>query len=169
MAQETVRIAGHLVGEGHPCFVVAEIGINHNGDLAVAKQLIDVAVVAGCDAVKFQKRTVEAVYSPEELDRPRESPFGTTNRALKLGLEFGRSEYEEIDGYCREKGIPWFASCWDEGSVEFMEAFNPPCYKVASACLTHDDLLQRHRATGRPLIVSTGMSTMEQEHISVAS
>jgi N-acetylneuraminate synthase len=161
-ARAAVRIADRLVGPGHPCFVVAEIGINHNGNLNVAKQLIDAAVAAGCDAVKFQKRTVEAVYSPEDLDRPRESPFGTTNRALKLGLEFGRPEYEEIDGYCRQKGTFWFASCWDEGSVEFMEAFEPPCYKLASACVTHDDLLRRHRATGRPLIVSTGMSTMDQ-------
>jgi len=113
MGSPVVKLCGRLVGQGHPCLVVAEIGINHNGDLGVAKRLIDVAVAAGCDAVKFQKRTVEAVYSREELDRPRESPFGTTNRDLKLGLEFGRAEYEAIDRYCRERGIAWFASCWD--------------------------------------------------------
>ena len=106
MTHKAVRIAERLVGPGHPCFVIAEIGINHNGDLAMAKRLIDVAVAAGCDAVKFQKRTVEAVYSREELDRPRESPFGTTNRDLKLGLEFGRPEYEEIDRYCRDTRHP---------------------------------------------------------------
>jgi len=142
--------------------VVAEIGINHNGDLAVAKRLIDVAVASGCDAVKFQKRTVEAVYSREELDKPRESPFGKTNRDLKLGLEFGRREYEEISRYCRERGVLWFASCWDEASVDFIESFQPPCFKIPSALLTHDGLLRRHASVGRPMLLSTGMSTMEE-------
>jgi len=167
MACEAVRIADRLVGPGHPCFVSAEIGINHNGDLAVAKKLIDVAVAAGCDAVKFQKRTVEVVYSREELDRPRESPFGATNRALKLGLEFGQPEYEEINRYCRESGILWFASCWDEGSVDFIERFAPPCFKIPSALLTHDDLLRYHRKLGRPILLSTGMSTMAEVHHAV--
>jgi len=167
MAHEAVRIADRPVGPGHPCFVSAEIGINHNGDLAVAKKLIDVAVAAGCDAVKFQKRTVEVVYSREELDRPRESPFGATNRALKLGLEFGQPEYEEINRYCRESGILWFASCWDEGSVDFIEQFAPPCFKIPSALLTHDDLLRYHRKLGRPILLSTGMSTMEEVHHAV--
>ena len=162
MADRVVRIAGRPVGSGHPCFVTAEIGINHNGDVGVAKRLIDVAVAAGCDAVKLQKRTVEAVYSREELDKPRESPFGTTNRALKLGLEFGRPEYEEIDRYCRERGILWFASCWDEASADFIESFEPPCFKIPSALLTHDTLLRHHRGFGRPVLLSTGMSTMEE-------
>jgi N-acetylneuraminate synthase len=119
-------------------------------------------VLAGCGAVKFQKRTVDVVYTREELDKPRESPFGTTNRDLKVGLEFGYDEYAAIDEYCRAMNIMWFASCWDEGSVDFIEQFNPPCYKIASASLTDDNLLRHHRATGRPIIMSTGMSTIEQ-------
>lgn len=162
MTAVPVQVAGHRIGPGNPCFLVAEIGINHNGSLELALRLIDAAVEAGCQAVKFQKRTVELVYSPEDLARPRESPFGTTNGDLKRGLEFGRDAYRVIDSYCAEKGILWFASCWDEASVDFMEEFAPPCYKIASACLTHDDLLMRHRDTGRPVILSTGMSTMGQ-------
>src|SRR5512146_2804564 len=115
-----VRIGNRLVGDGHPCFIVAEIGINHNGDIDLAKRLISVAVAAGCNAVKFQKRTIDVVYSPEELARPRESPFGMTNGELKYGLEFGLDQYREIDRYCREVGMPWFASCWDEASVDFI-------------------------------------------------
>jgi N-acetylneuraminate synthase len=168
MGHEAVTIADRQVGAGHPCFVIAEIGINHNGDLAVAKRLIDVAVAAGCDAVKFQKRTVEVVYSAEELDKARESPFGATNRALKEGLEFGQAEYEEIARFCRERGILWFASCWDEGSVDFVERFSPPCYKIPSALLTHEKLLRHHRALGRPILLSTGMSTMDEVRRAVA-
>ena len=158
----TVRVGSRNVGAGHVCLVVGEIGINHNGDLDTAKQLVDVAVNAGCDAVKFQKRTVEVVYPPDELARPRESPFGSTNGDLKRGLEFGQSQYAEIDRYCRSKGMLWFASCWDEGSVDFIEQFQPPCYKIASASLTDDQLLRYHRRTKRPIILSTGMSTLEQ-------
>src|SRR5262245_308881 len=145
MANKVVRIGEKLVGPGHPCYVIAEIGINHNGSLETAKRLIDVAVDAGCDAVKFQKRTIEVVYTPEELARPRESPFGSTNGALKRGLEFGFDQFAEIDSYCRAKQIDWFASCWDEASVDFIERFAPPCYKIASASLTDDGLLSRHR------------------------
>ncbi|MBN1663698.1 MAG: N-acetylneuraminate synthase family protein, partial [Deltaproteobacteria bacterium] len=162
MTVKSVQIAGHHVGPGHPCFITAEIGINHNGQVDTALRLIDAAVHSGCQAVKFQKRTVDLVYAPEDLERPRESPFGITNGDLKRGLEFGDAEYRIIDAYCRDKGILWFASCWDESSVNFMEAFDPPCCKLSSACLTHDDLLLRCRATGRPLILSTGMSTMDQ-------
>jgi N-acetylneuraminate synthase len=157
-----VEIGKHLVGEGHPCFIVAEIGINHNGSLEVAKKLIDAAALAGCSAVKFQKRTIEVVYTPEELGKPRENPFGPTNGDLKRGLEFGQKEYEEIDRYCREKDILWFASCWDEAAVDFIERFNPPCYKIGSASLTDDNLLRHHRQYARPMIISTGMSTIEQ-------
>lgn len=157
-----VKIGDAWVGDGHPCYVVAEIGINHNGDVELAKKLIDMADAAGCDAVKFQKRTVDVVYSPEELQRPRESPFGTTNDALKRGLEFGAEEYDEIDRFCMQTGIPWFASCWDEASVDFIERFRPPCYKIASASLTDDHLLRHHRATGRPIILSSGMSALEE-------
>jgi N-acetylneuraminate synthase len=159
---QSVRIAEREIGPDHPTFVVAEIGINHNGSLETAKQLIDAAVAAGCDAVKFQKRSIEVVYSAEELARPRESPFGVTNGDLKRGLEFGADQYAEIDRYCAGKNIMWFASCWDEASVDLIEQFKPPCYKIASASLTDDNLLRHHRKTGRPLIISTGMSTLEQ-------
>lgn len=157
-----VKIGNSMVGDGHPCSVVAEIGINHNGDVNIAKRLIDVAVAAGCNAVKFQKRTIEAVYSPEELARPRESPFGTTNGDLKRGLELGLDEYQEIGRYCREKKIPWYASCWDEQSVDFIDELDVPCYKIASASLTDDRLLAYTRARGRPVILSTGMSTLDE-------
>lgn len=157
-----VRLGDRPVGDGHPAFVLAEIGINHNGDVNVAKKLIDVAVFAGCEAVKFQKRTVDVVYTPAELAKPRESPFGETNGDLKRGLEFGLPEYEEIDAYCRSKGIAWTASCWDEGSVDFIDQFDPPFYKIASASLTDDALLRHTRAKGKPIVLSTGMSTIEQ-------
>lgn len=157
-----VPIGGRMVGDNHPCFIVAEIGINHNGDIEIAKKLIDLASFSGCDAVKLQKRTVEVVYSPEDLAKPRESPFGTTNGDLKRALEFGQSQYEIIDRYCREKNIAWFASCWDEGSVDFIDQFDVPCYKVASASLTDDALLRHTRSKKKPIILSTGMSTLEQ-------
>jgi N-acetylneuraminate synthase len=157
-----ILIGDRRVGDDHPCFIVAEIGINHNGDIEIAKKLIDLASFAGCDAVKFQKRNVDIVYPPEELAKPRESPFGTTNGDLKHGLEFGRSEYEVIDRYCREKKILWFASCWDEESVDFIDRFDVPCYKIASASLTDDALLRHTRSKGKPLILSTGMSAVQQ-------
>ncbi|MBN1879740.1 N-acetylneuraminate synthase family protein [bacterium] len=162
MLGASVKIADQQIGFGNPCFVVAEIGINHNGDVETALRLIDAAISAGCQAVKFQKRDVDLVYSREDLGRLRESPFGSTNGDLKRGLEFGENEYTVIDNYCRQKGILWFASCWDEKSVAFLESFGTPCFKISSACLTHDDLLLRCRDTGRPLILSTGMSTLEQ-------
>lgn len=162
MDRKKVKIGEKLVGDGEPVFVTAEIGINHNGDINLAKKLVDAAVEAGCDAVKFQKRTIELVYTPEELARPRENPFGPTNGDLKRGLEFGEKEYSEIDRYCKEKGILWFASAWDSKSVDFLEKFNVPCHKVASAMLTDDELLKKFRATGKPIILSTGMSTEEQ-------
>jgi N-acetylneuraminate synthase len=157
-----VQICATPVGPGNACYVVAEIGINHNGDIRIAKQLIDVAASAGCSAVKFQKRTVDVVYTPMELARVRESPFGTTNGELKRALEFGKDEYREIDAHCKLKGIVWFASPWDEASVDFLEEFDVPCHKIASASLTDDKLLQHVRAAGKPVILSTGMSTMAQ-------
>jgi N-acetylneuraminate synthase len=157
-----VDIGKRTVGPGNPCYLVAEIGINHNGDLDLAKQLIDVAVSAGCDAVKFQKRTVDVVYSDEELARPRESPFGVTNGDLKRRLEFSKEQYDQIDAHCRLRDIAWFASPWDEASVDFLEGFAVPCYKVASASLTDDHLLAHMRSTGKPIILSTGMSTLAQ-------
>jgi len=153
------------IGLGEPVFVIAEIGINHNGDIEIAKKLIDTAVKAGANAVKFQKRTIDVVYTREELAKDRDNPFGSTNGDLKRGLEFGEDEYREIDRYCREKGILWFASCWDEGSVDFIDKFNPPYYKIASASLTDDELLRHTRSKGKPIILSTGMSTIEEiEH-----
>ena len=157
-----IKIGKEMVGDGHPCYVIAEIGINHNGEIEVAKKLIDVAVSAKCGAVKFQKRTIDVVYSADELARPRESPFGETNGDLKYGLEFGQEDYEQIDRYCKQVGIDWFASCWDEQSVDFIAQFDVPCYKIASASLTDDGLLRHTRSKGRPVMLSTGMSTLEQ-------
>ncbi|MCE9582260.1 MAG: N-acetylneuraminate synthase family protein [Planctomycetes bacterium] len=157
-----VKIGSFKVGGNNPCFVVAEIGINHNGSIELAKKLINVAVASGCNAVKFQKRTIDVVYTKEELAKPRENPFGTTNGDLKRGLEFGKDAYKEIDRFCKEVGILWYASCWDEGAVDFIESFKPTCYKIASASLTDDNLLRHHRKTGRPIILSTGMSTQAQ-------
>ena len=139
--------------------IVAEIGINHNGSLWLAKKLMDEAKGAGADFCKFQKRNVAVCYSPEELARPRESPFGETNGELKFGLELGYHEYEEIDRYSREIGLPWFASCWDESSVHFIAGFHPLFLKVASACLTDHALLRTYRDTGITVVMSTGMST----------
>jgi N-acetylneuraminate synthase len=144
---------------------VAEIGINHNGDIEIARRLMQLAASAGFDAVKFQKRTVDVVYTPEELAKPREHPWGTTNGDLKRRLEFGEAEFREIDDYARELGILWFVSCWDEGSVDFIERFDPPAYKFASASITDDALLSHTRSTGKPMILSTGMSDLRQvEH-----
>lgn len=181
-----VTIGTREVGPGAPCWIVAEIGINHNGDIALAKKLIDAAHEAGCEAVKFQKRTVDVVYSPKDLAQPREIPREMVELAFKRGvlpvenrrrielqgleattngdqkhiLEFNESEYAEIDRYCKEKGILWFASPWDEESVDFLERFDPPCYKVASASLTDDGLLRHMRDKGRPIILSTGMADL---------
>jgi N-acetylneuraminate synthase len=159
---QQIKIGTKTVGYGHPCYVIAEIGINHNGDIDLAKRLISIAVAAGCDAVKFQKRTVEIVYSAEELAKPRESPFGTTNGDLKHALEFDHKDFLEIDQYCRAVKIPWFASCWDEPSVDFINRFDVPCFKIASASLTDDNLLRYTRAAGKPILLSTGMSTLEE-------
>jgi N-acetylneuraminate synthase len=158
----TIKIGNKLVGDDQPCYVIAEIGINHNGDIDLAKKLISVAVAAGCDAVKFQKRTVEVVYTAEELAKPRENPFGATNGDLKRGLEFGKKEYAEIDAFCKSVKMTWFASPWDEASVDFLEQFNTPVYKIASASLTDDHLLSHIRKTGKPVIISSGMSTLNE-------
>ncbi|MCX5696385.1 MAG: N-acetylneuraminate synthase family protein [Candidatus Omnitrophica bacterium] len=143
-------------------FIIAEIGINHNGDINVAKKLIDSAVFCGCDAVKFQKRTVSLVYSKETLDSPRESPWGTTTRAQKEGLEFGKNEYDEIARYCKEKRILWFASAWDKESQKFLRAYNLKYNKVASAMLTHRGLLEMIAEEGKHTFISTGMSSIEE-------
>jgi len=146
------------------CYIIAEIGINHNGQVEIAKQLINMAKGAGCDAVKFQKRTIDVVYSAEELAKPRETPFGATNGDLKRGLEFGKEAYDEIDRYCREVSIEWFASAWDEGSVDFLMQYDPPYLKIASASATDKNLLQHCAATGKPLLISTGMCDLPVIH-----
>ena len=164
-----VQIGNRWVGEGHPTYIVAEIGINHNGDLEAARRLIDAAVHAGVDAVKLQKRTPELCVPPEQQNQMRETPWGyITYLDYRYRVEFGKEQYAAIDRHCREKEVDWFVSVWDEPSVDFMESFEPPCYKVPSAALTDDGLLQRLRRTGRPMILSTGMSTMEQVEKAVA-
>lgn len=143
-------------------FVIAEIGINHNGDIELAKKLIDWAVLIGCDAVKFQKRTIDRVYSEQYLDSYRESPWGTTQRAQKEGLEFGKKEYDIIDSYCKEQHIEWFASAWDTDAQEFLKQYNLKYNKVASAMLVNEDLLEMIAQEGKYTYISTGMSTYEE-------
>lgn len=158
-----IKIGDRLVGDGHPAFLIGEIGINHNGSLEIAKHLIDVAVREGLDSVKFQKRTPELCVPPEQRGQMRETPWGyITYLEYRYKVEFNEADYAEINQYCKEKGINWFASVWDEPSVDFLEPFNPICYKVPSASLTDHKLLVHLRKTGRPVILSTGMSTMEQ-------
>src|SRR5919106_2843006 len=158
-----IRIGDRMVGDGHPAFLIAEIGINHNGDLGIAKQMIDAAVHAGVDAVKFQKRTPEISTPPEQQKQMRETPWGYINYLeYRHKVEFSEEQYCEIDRYCKEKGIPWMVSVWDEPSVDFMEKFDTPAYKIPSASLTDFGLIRKARATGKPLILSSGMSTMEQ-------
>jgi N-acetylneuraminate synthase len=165
MTRANVRIAGRHVGDGEPVFVIAEIGINHNGSVELAKKLIDGACLAGADAVKFQKRTPEICVPRDQWDVKRETPWGPmTYIEYRRKTEFGEREFAAVDRHCRERGMLWFASCWDEEAVDFMERFEPPCYKLASASLTDHALIRRKRGTGRPLIMSTGMSTMEEIH-----
>ncbi len=160
---KTVVIGQHVVGEGHPVYIAAEIGINHNGDVDLAQRLIDAAVDAGCDAVKFQKRTPELCVPEDQRDRLRDTPWGTmTYLDYRRRVEFGETEYRHLIDHCRARGIAWFASCWDEQAVEFIEALDPIAYKVPSAALTHGPMLELLRTKGRPVILSTGMSTMEQ-------
>lgn len=147
-------------------FIIAEIGINHNGDLNLAKKLIDAAAVAGCDAVKFQKRTIDQVYTKEYLDSSRESPWGNTQRAQKEGLEFGLTEYQQINQYCKEKGIAWFASAWDVNAQKFLNQFQLAYNKIASAMLTNEELLEEVAKEGKYTFISTGMSSLEEiDHI----
>lgn len=143
-------------------FLIAEVGINHNGDMAIAKQLIDAAADAGFDAVKFQKRTIDIVYTKELLGGPRESPWGTTQREQKEGLEFSKDEYLEIDKYCKDKKIQWTASAWDVDSQDFIASFNVPFNKVASPMLGHKPLLNKIASEGKMTYISTGMSTLEE-------
>lgn len=159
----TIHIGDRAVGDGEPVYIAAEIGINHNGDLDIARKLIDVSAQVGCDAVKFQKRTPELCVPPEQRDRVRSTPWGEiTYLEYRRRVEFGHDDYSAIDAHCRASGIAWFASPWDEPSVAFLEAFDPPAYKIASASLTDEALLKAVRSTGRTVVLSTGMSSLHQ-------
>ncbi len=163
MSSTQVRIGNRYVGDGEPVFVIAEIGINHNGSLEIAKNLIDGAAAAGCDSVKFQKRTPEACVPRDQWLIERDTPWGRmTYIDYRHRVEFGLEHYKAIDRHCRRRKIQWFASCWDEDAVEFIERFDVPAFKAASASLTDHSLLRRKRATGKPLILSTGMSTTSE-------
>ncbi|MEI8132526.1 MAG: N-acetylneuraminate synthase family protein [Leptolinea sp.] len=158
-----LKIGNKWVGDGHPTYVIAEIGINHNGELDNARKMIDAAKHAGVDAVKFQKRTPELCVPDNQKNQMRETPWGYISYLdYRYKVEFTEVEYHEIDRHCKHLGIDWFASVWDEGSVDFLEAFNPVCYKIPSASLTDSNLLKKIRSTGRPAILSTGMSTIDQ-------
>ncbi len=162
MARE-IKIGNRMVGDGHPAYVIAEVGINHNGDLNTAKQIIDAAVHAGVDAVKFQKRTPDVSTPEAQKTQMRETPWGyITYIDYRHKVEFTAEQYHEIDLFCKEKKIPWMVSVWDEAAVDFMEPFDTPAYKIPSASLTDHKLLKHARKTGKPIIISTGMSTMEQ-------
>ena len=159
----SIRIGDRKIGEGHPCYVIAEIGINHNGDLRLAQEMVRRAAEAKCDAVKFQKRLPDVCVPVAQRDLPRETPWGVmTYLEYKRRIEFDREDFEAIDACCKSHGIDWFASCWDIESVEFIEEFGPPCHKIASASLTDEPLLRRLRETGRPLLLSTGMSSLDE-------
>jgi N-acetylneuraminate synthase len=162
MARE-IKIGNRLIGDGQPAYIIAEIGINHNGNLETAKEMIMAAQETGADAVKFQKRTPELCVPKDQWNIMRETPWGYISYIdYRNKVEFGLEEYKAIDAFCHELGIDWFASVWDEGAIDFMEGFNPVCYKVGSASLTDIEMLKKIRLTGRPIILSTGMSTFEQ-------
>ena len=157
-----MKIGNKEISENKSTYIIGEIGINHNGSIILAKSLIDIAVKCGCDAVKFQKRDIDLVYTKEELDKPRNSVYGKTNGDLKRGLEFSFEDYKELFSYASKKGIDIFASPWDINSVDFLEQLNPCCYKIASACITDETLLKKISDTNTPVIISTGMSSLEQ-------
>ena len=164
-----VKIGNRIIGDGHPAYVVAEIGINHNGDIGIAKELIKAAHHVGVDAVKFQKRSPELCVPPDQRNQMRETPWGYISYLdYRYKVEFEAEEYDEIDRYSKEVGIDWFASVWDEPAVDFLQKYDPLCYKVPSASLTDLSLLKHLRKTGKPLILSTGMSTYEQIKKAVA-
>lgn len=160
-----IKFGKRMMGDGHPTYIIAEAGINHNGDLDIAKKIIDAAAHAGADAVKFQKRTPEICTPPDQQKQMRETPWGyITYLDYRYKVEFDEAQYRELDRHCKEKGIDWMVSVWDEPSVDFMEMFDTPAYKLPSASLTDHNLLKHVRKTGKPVIISTGMSTMEEIH-----
>jgi len=163
MNTRAVKVGDRYIGDGHPTFVIAEIGINHNGSVELAKKLIDGAAHAGCDAVKFQKRTPELCVPENQWHIERDTPWGRiTYIEYRHKMEFTTEQFGDISDYCKQKGLVFFASCWDVPSVDFMEQFNPAIYKFASATITDIELLERHKALNKPLILSTGMSTMQE-------
>jgi N-acetylneuraminate synthase len=158
-----IKVGNRYIGDREPVFVIAEIGINHNGSVEIAKKIIDGAKYAGCDAVKFQKRTPEICVPKDQWDIERDTPWGRiTYLEYRHKMEFDQKQFEEIIEYCNKKEIMWFASCWDEDAVDFIQKFEPELYKIASASLTDDELLLRHQALNKPVIISTGMSTIEE-------
>ena len=170
MSKREIKIKDRFIGDGHPVFVVGEIGINHNGDVEIAKKIIAGAKHAGVDAVKFQKRTPEICVHKDQWDIERDTPWGRmTYIDYRHKVEFNKEQYSEIDRYCKEIGMTWFASCWDEPSVDFIEKFDPPLYKTASASLTDFSLLEKVNKLNKPVIMSTGMSTMEEIEKAVSS
>lgn len=169
MARE-IKIGNRLVGDGHPTYIVAEMGINHNGSLETVKDMILSAHETGADAVKFQKRTPELCVPEEQRNLMRETPWGYISYLeYRERIEFSEDDYHFINDFCKNLGIDWFASVWDEPSVDFMEKFDPVCYKVPSAALTDINLLKKIRSTGRPIILSSGMSTLEQIKTAVSA
>jgi N-acetylneuraminate synthase len=158
-----IQVGEQTIGDGEPVYIIAEIGINHNGSLEIAKRMIDGAVFAGADAVKFQKRTPELCVPEDQWHVKRDTPWGRmTYIDYRHKVEFSAEQFAEIDAHCADRGMAWFASCWDQPSVDLIEQFDPPLFKAASACLTDHDLLRKMRATGKPLMVSTGMSEMAE-------
>jgi N-acetylneuraminate synthase len=163
LMKTVVLNSNRSIGAGQPVYIIAEIGINHNASMEITKKLIEGAALAGCDAVKFQKRTPEICVPKDQWYIERDTPWGRmTYIDYRHKMEFTAEQYAEIDSYCKEKGIHWLASCWDEPAVDFIDAYNPPLYKAASASLTDHKLLQKMKATGKPLMISTGMSTMDE-------
>jgi len=161
--QREIMVGSRMIGDNHPTFVIAEIGINHNGSVDIAKKMIEGAKAAGCDAVKFQKRTPEVCVPKDQWGIERDTPWGRmTYIDYRHKVEFGKDDYTAIDKFCNELGIIWFVSCWDQESVDFIEDFDPPIYKTSSASLTDKDLLLRHKKLNKPVMISTGMSTMEE-------
>jgi len=166
--ERKVKIGERQIGEGEPIYIIAEIGINHNGSLEIAKKLIDGAIFAGCDAVKFQKRTPELSTPTDQWNIERDTPWGRmTYIEYRHKVEFGYEEYAEINHYCKEKGIHWFVSPWDEKAVDFIEQFNPIAFKLASATITDFGLLKKVKKTGKPIILSSGMSSMDEVELAI--
>ena len=162
-SKSKVKVGNRYIGDNEPIFIIAEIGINHNGSVEIAKKMIDAAHSAGCDAVKFQKRTPELCVPKDQWDIERDTPWGRmTYINYRHKIEFDKDQFSQIVDYCKKKKIIWFASCWDENAVDFIEQFNPAVYKIASACLTDENLLLKHKALNKPVIMSTGMSTMSE-------